>query len=101
MVEGLEIRIAGARELPLPGIVLIGAVFEKTERIGIPARDIEIGPDREMIKRQRPAHEIVDHVAARRMRPDDIGLRLVEAHHHVRGVAAEIHHMRRVGLGDR
>ena len=47
-----------------------------------------------MIEGQRAAHEIVDHVAARRVLADDVGLQPVEADDLIRGEAAEIHPVR-------
>ncbi len=53
-------------------------LLEKSKRIGIPRRYVEILRQSEMVEFQGSAHEIVNDVATRRQRPQDTHLNAVK-----------------------
>ncbi len=100
MVERLEVRVALPQVAPLVVRGRLQPVGQEPQRVGVPGRDVEIGADGEMVERDDPAHVVVGDRCAG-MPADDVDLQAVEAHHLIGGKPAEIHGMRRVGLGHR
>ena len=100
MVKGLKIGIA----LPHKTAFVLGRsrqpIRQKAQRIGIPRRDIQIGPGGEMIKIGDLAHVIMrNRIGA--VFADDVGLQAVEADHFIGCKAAVRHHMGGIGFGYR
>ncbi len=76
----LKIRIALSDISILVFFAEVFPIFQETQWIGIPGRNIEIGPDIKMVKVNKHAHEIMHDVATRTVATDDIDLCLVERH---------------------
>ena len=97
-MQRLVVRVALSQIARLVGLVGLKPVGQEADRIAVPACNIEIRADVEMIELQLAAHVVVDQrlVSQRTQR---INLHLVECNNLVRGIASEIKHMRRVGLG--
>ena len=78
-----------------------GEALDKAERIGIPARQIEMFAQREMIEVVEEAHEIMGDEAPRRMLAQDGGLHPVVGGDLLRRKPPEIEPCRGVGLRHR
>jgi len=77
----------------------LNAVGQKANRVTVPRRDIEVGPDLEVVKRQRAADLLMDQGCIGQG-AQCLELDTVEIHDLIRAIAPEIQHMRRVGFGD-
>ena len=59
MVKGLKIGVTLAREFFFMGLGRGNAIFQKAQRIAVPAGNIEIGTQIKMVKIGDPSHVIV------------------------------------------
>jgi len=75
-------------------------LLERTERIAVPRRDVEIGRDLVVIELGEQLHEVVRDGPARRVRADDVDLHAVVARDLIRCEPPVIEPVRRMRFGD-
>ncbi len=100
MVKGGDIGMPLARKSPLVS-VRKPELLQKSERIAVPCRQIDLRAELMMIEFGEKPHEIMGDGASGGSRTDDRHLRRVERCNLIGRIAAERQPVRRIGFGHR
>ena len=99
VVERRDVGVAGANVLDLL-LRRQEEVLGEAQRVTVPGRHVEVGRHVVVVELGEEAHEVVDHIAARRQCAQQLHLLAVEGHHLVRRKPPVVEPLRRVAFGD-